>query len=100
MDFSNRFGSQFWREFRAFFLSWVVMRTKQPTDFRTDLVVFTGEDKLPQLFEMGCSEEGRKCDEEEDRCIAIAHVPMKVSPESTCNIFMHLPLRNPARTNH
>ena len=74
-------ADQFWREFRAFFLSWVVMRTKQPLDFRTDLVVFTAEENLDLLTEMGCSREDRNYDKEKDRCIAMTHVPLKVSPE-------------------
>ena len=73
--------AQFWREFRAFFLSWAVMRTKQPSHFRTDLLVFAAEERLRLLFEMGCSKERRKYDKERDRCIAITHVPLKVSPE-------------------
>ena len=77
-DNSGQSG-QFWREFRAFFLSWVVMRTKQPSNFRTDLVVFTAEEKMSLLLEMGCSKEGRKYDKEKDRCIAITHVQLKVS---------------------
>ena len=56
------------------------MRTKQPRNFRTDLVVFTAREKLDGLLEMGCSAEGRGQDKEEDRCVAIPHIPLKVSP--------------------
>ena len=69
---------QFGREFRAFFTSWIIMRTKQPKNFRTDLLVVSTEDKLTQLMAMGCQPEMRTTANDEDRCIILNHIPMKV----------------------
>ena len=69
---------QFGREFRAFFTSWIIMRTRQPKNFRTDLLVVSTEDKLTQLMAMGCQPEMRTTAKDEDRCIVLTHIPMKV----------------------
>ena len=72
-------AEQYRRQFRAFFTSWIVMRTKQPTSFRTDLLVVTTRDKVTPLRAMGCETKGRKTDMDRDRCVIVVHVPMKVS---------------------
>ena len=69
---------QFGREFRAFFTSWIIMRTRQPKNFRTDLIVASTEDKLTQLKAMGCQPDMRTTAKDEDRCIVLTHIPMKV----------------------
>ena len=70
---------QYRRQFRAFFTSWIVMRARQPTSFRTDLLVVTTRDKVTPLRAMGCETKGRKTDMDLDRCVIVLHVPMKVS---------------------
>ena len=66
------------------------MRTKQPSNFRTDLLVFAAEDEMALLAEMGCEADGRDDAGQKDRCVAIPHVPLKVSPNiirpSKCDI--------------
>ena len=69
---------QFGREFRAFFTSWIIMRTRQPQNFRTDLIIVSTEDKLTQLMAMGCQPEMRTTAKDKDRCIILNHIPMKV----------------------
>jgi hypothetical protein len=41
--------------FSAFFLSWILVRQKQPSNFRTDLIVVTPEENLEKLAELSCA---------------------------------------------
>jgi hypothetical protein len=47
-------SQQFRREFRAFFMSWIVLKTMQPFNFRTDLIVVTPNENAEYLASIGC----------------------------------------------
>jgi hypothetical protein len=39
----------------ALFMSWILVRQKQPSTFRTDLIVVTPEENLEKLNEINCT---------------------------------------------
>ncbi len=44
----------FYREFRGLLLSWAILRSKQPKDMKTDMVVATTNANFDRLGKIGC----------------------------------------------
>ncbi|CAK4520867.1 unnamed protein product [Aphanomyces euteiches] len=62
--------SKFFKQFRWFLLSWKIMMRHEPTDWRTDVVVFTDGD-IPLLDELNCTKTIRRSPADPNRCIIV-----------------------------
>jgi len=56
-----------------------LMRLKQPDSIKTDLIVFTPPSNVKTLVQYGCTTVLRKTFEEDEICLALPHVPLKVT---------------------
>ena len=76
---SNHFN----RELKSFYLSIAVMRTTQPANLKTDLVVFTPPSGMEFVKSLGCTEDRRSSFSDPERCTVVEHVQLKDRTEST-----------------
>lgn len=75
--------AKFEKEVKALYLSIAVVRTYQPANVKTDLLVFTPADNFAFAESIGCSSIPRSSRDEEEKCIVLPHVPLSTRNVST-----------------
>ncbi|EER00424.1 hypothetical protein Pmar_PMAR027768 [Perkinsus marinus ATCC 50983] len=71
---------RFRRELRALFLSWLLVRLDEPSDLRTDFVIFTAGEGREVAEKIGCSIKRRETRGDPSRCIILSYEPLGDRP--------------------
>ncbi|KAF4648533.1 hypothetical protein FOL47_003101, partial [Perkinsus chesapeaki] len=67
----------FLRELRAMLLSWLLIRSRQPDSFRTDLVIATSGRGAEFARELGCTDVGRTNAEGNSSCVIVDYIMLE-----------------------
>lgn len=73
-------NAKYFTEVGYHYLSIAVMRSYQPTNIKTDLLVFTSAESFPDLEAIGCIKNYRKSFSDPEACIIVPYVSVKDRP--------------------
>ena len=68
--------AEFEKQLKSLYLSVAIMRTHQPVNFRTDLIIFAPPDGQKCLKDLGCTTVLRKFFDDSEQCVIKDYIPI------------------------